>query len=342
MMATTNELLLNAEHRQPVFVQHFQHVIEQGELAHAYLFAGPAGSGKEELAMWIAMRLFCNRVTDGQPCGECEECLRISQHEHPDVLVVEPDGQSIKVDQVRLLKTEFTKSGVEGNQKVFIVAGAETMTASAANSLLKFLEEPSGTVTAILLTTNLNLILPTVVSRTQELEMRPLAPMELQTQLAAVGVSPSLLPLTMRLTNSAEQAQKWLTDDWLGQAANATWQWLAHVLKPDLHAFPLVATDIMPLAKDRGHQRLLLDMIIAALRDALLISQPAVTESVTMSFPSHRAELATLTANYTQNQLVEMTDLGLQSKQQLERNVSFENTVEALTLQIIDGLTVAQ
>ncbi len=327
---------MNAEQRQPVLVQHFKNVIQKNELAHAYLFAGPNGSGKEELAMWIAMRLFCINLQDGQPCGTCEECLRISQHEHPDVLIVEPDGNSIKVDQVRLLKSEFTKSGVEGNKKVFIIAGAETMTASAANSLLKFLEEPSGNITALLLTTNPNLLLPTVISRTQEMEMQPLAAAELQAQFKAAGVGDHLLALTGRLTNSPDQATEWLVDDWLGHAATSVWQWESQLLKPDMSAFVTAGTTLVPLAKDRPHQRIVLDIILAGLRDMLL--ENVDQEKFTLSFPSHRKELQSLTQRYSKKQLVSVTDLGLQSKQLLERNVSFQNVVESLTLKAFDIL----
>ncbi|GEK29020.1 DNA polymerase III subunit delta' [Furfurilactobacillus siliginis] len=336
-MQTKNEVLVNAEHRQPVLVQHFQNVIENNELAHAYLFTGATGSGKEELAMWIAMRLFCRNVQDGQPCGVCDECTRIAAHEHPDVLIVEPDGNSIKVDQVRFLKAEFTKSGVEGNQKIFIIAGAETMTASAANSLLKFLEEPSGSINAFLLASNPNLLLPTVISRTQEVEMQPLAAGELQQQFIDAGVPQHLLPLVTRLTHSPAEATDWLTDDWLGQAATSMWQWLSQLLKPDLMAFPTVATALMPLAKDRSRQRTLLDIMVAGLRDALL--ENIHEENFTASFPSHSKEVTDLTNGYTKNQLVEITDLGLQSKQLLERNVSFQNVMESLTLKVFDVLS---
>ena len=105
------------------------------------------------------MRLFCQNPDDqGFPCGVCNECRRIIEKEHPDVVEIEPDGQSIKVDQVRFLKSEFSKSAVEGNQKVFIIFAAETMTTSAANSLLKFIEEPVGNTVAFLITSNRNLI----------------------------------------------------------------------------------------------------------------------------------------------------------------------------------------
>lgn len=97
---------------------------------------------------FLLRRPFFALTSRPMPCGRCSECRRIADHGFPDVVEVAPDGASIKVDQIRFLKAEFSKSGVEGTRKIFIISDAEKMTASAANSLLKFLEEPSGDVCA--------------------------------------------------------------------------------------------------------------------------------------------------------------------------------------------------
>lgn len=133
-------------------------------LAQSYLFVGPKGAGKLALAEWIALRLFCQHVQDGAPCGECPECERILNHNHPDVMMLKTSTQSIKVDDIRNLKQEMSKTGVEGNQRVFIVEDADKMTAGAANSLLKFFEEPVPGMTVILTATAKNQLLPTITS----------------------------------------------------------------------------------------------------------------------------------------------------------------------------------
>ena len=117
---------------QPKLVAQFARIIDRKQLAQSYLFVGPKGAGKLALAEWIALRLFCQNVQDGAPCGQCPECERILNHNHPDVMVVKTETQSIKVDDIRGLKQEMSKTGVEGNQRVFVVEDADKMTAGAA------------------------------------------------------------------------------------------------------------------------------------------------------------------------------------------------------------------
>lgn len=105
--------------QQPLLYQQLQKSFEHGRLAHAYLFEGDTGTGKKEFGLWMAKHVFCSNLIENNPCNQCNNCLRINDNEHPDVLRVVPDGQTIKVDQIRGLKAEFSKSGVETAQKFF-------------------------------------------------------------------------------------------------------------------------------------------------------------------------------------------------------------------------------
>ena len=120
-------------------VEYLKQSIEHGRLAHAYLFEGEKGTGKHQESLWLAKRLYCTNVKDNEPCHACINCLRIENNEHPNVHQVTPDGQTIKVDQIRQLQTEFAKRGFEAGRQIFILSDAETMNVQAANSLLKFL-----------------------------------------------------------------------------------------------------------------------------------------------------------------------------------------------------------
>lgn len=152
---------------QPRAVSILQRQIIHRRVAHAYLFAGPVGAGKREAAIQMAKVLFCASPLDGDSCEQCIDCQRIHHENHPDVHVLEADGASIKIEQIRALRREFQYQAVEAQRKVYIILDADTMTIPAANSLLKFLEEPQGEVTAILITSKPNSILPTIRSRCQ-------------------------------------------------------------------------------------------------------------------------------------------------------------------------------
>lgn len=324
-----------AQQLQPQLVQHFMHLIDENRLAHAYLFNGMDGTGRQELARTIAMRLFCQHVgDDGLPCGQCPECHRIMAGDHPDVVTVVPDGQRIKIDQVRYLKSEFTKSAVEGNQKVFIVDQMERMTTEAANSLLKFIEEPVGNTVALLLTANKNLILPTILSRTQIVDLLPVPAVKLAAGLERAGVAPSQRYLLATLTESVQAATDLTTDDWLGTAQTAVEHWFTACCQNDERAFVRVQTDLVPLAPNRDRQRLLLDMVIQVWHDALR-QQAGSLPATDLAYPQVAQESARVAQALLTDQLLAIVALTLETHGQLAGNMNFQNILEALTLQIL-------
>ena len=170
-------------------VNTLQRSLQEGRLFHAYLLSGPPHVGKMTLAMDIARVANClapsanTEVSGVEPCGECNQCTRIADGLHADVRVLgletqeDGDGRSrvaISIDQVREIHREASLKPYEGMYRVFIFDGAERLSEEAANSLLKILEEPPEQVVLILLSSDPGELLPTVVSRCQKLELRPL------------------------------------------------------------------------------------------------------------------------------------------------------------------------
>ena len=161
-----------------------QRALTGSRLAHAYLFAGPEGVGKRLMALAVARVLFCSA---GTGCGECAACRKLAHRNHPDLHVLEPDGNSIKIEQIRALQRDLSLRPLEGSRKVCLIEAAELMTTAAANALLKTLEEPRGDILLILLSSQPQRLLETIRSRCQLLQF-PRQPLELirvnlQTQL---------------------------------------------------------------------------------------------------------------------------------------------------------------
>lgn len=165
-----------------------------GRLAHAYLFAGPEGVGKRLLALATARALFCG---NGTGCGECAACRKVDHRNHPDLHVLEPEGSSIKIEQIRAIQRDLSLRPVEGNRKVCLIEAAESMTTAAANALLKTLEEPRGDTLLILLSSQPQRLLETIRSRCQTLHFsrQPLALIRenLQTQLGIADMEAHIL-----------------------------------------------------------------------------------------------------------------------------------------------------
>ena len=173
-------------------LRHLSRSLEQGRLSHAYLFTGPAHVGKMSMAMDLARALNCTGAD--RPCDDCPQCDRIARGLHADVRVVEVESgpnrtggsrTAIGIDQVRDVQREASLKPYEGRYRVFIFDGAEHVTAEAANSLLKTLEEPPDQVVIVLLAPDAEALPPTVMSRCRRLELRRVAPALIARELTA-------------------------------------------------------------------------------------------------------------------------------------------------------------
>jgi DNA polymerase-3 subunit delta' len=145
--------------------------IDNNQVSHCYLFEGPEGMGKFELALVFAQSLLCLNFHK-EPCNECKNCIKVNSLNHPDLHLINKDGNSIKREDIDLLINTIYNKPYEAKRKIFIIKDAHLMTPRAANGFLKTLEEPPGDTVIILLTVNSNLLLPTIVSRCQEIKFK--------------------------------------------------------------------------------------------------------------------------------------------------------------------------
>ncbi|MDT2595483.1 DNA polymerase III subunit delta' [Enterococcus dongliensis] len=300
---------------QPIVFRQLQNSFEHGRLAHAYLFEGDQGTGKAELALWFVKHLFCLALQDGMPCEKCNNCLRIASKDHPDVVEIEPDGQSIKVDQIRALQGELAKSGFESAKKVVIIHQAEKMNVSSANSLLKFLEEPSANFMIILETQSLGKILPTIRSRCQIIHFQGLSTKRLQARLEAEQIPAKTAELLANLTNSYGKAVEISKDEWFNEARDAVIQWFNYLEKNDPQAFIYVQKKLVKTFKDKIQQQFAFELLayfVKEKRNQLMGQKQSGLE------------------NY--NRWLEEV---LSASQKLEANVSFQNIAEQITLHIV-------
>jgi DNA polymerase-3 subunit delta' len=146
--------------------------LKTNTIAHAYLLVGPRHVGKGTLAFNLAQALNC----DGPelPCGQCHSCQRILEGKHADVTPIGLDSRTeIGIDDIRGLQRLANLPPYEGKCKVFIIDDAEYLSTEAANSLLKILEEPPPRVVWLLLAAEEEHLLPTIISRCQRLELKP-------------------------------------------------------------------------------------------------------------------------------------------------------------------------
>jgi DNA polymerase-3 subunit delta' len=140
----------------------------------AYLFAGPPGTGKEEAARVFAAAILCP-----DHCGTCNICGRVLRGIHPDVVILEPEGYTYPIEAIREAVAQAALSPMEGARRIIIVEEADRIVERSQNALLKALEEPNPSVTWVLVTSVLQPILPTILSRCQIVEFAPVPEAEL-------------------------------------------------------------------------------------------------------------------------------------------------------------------
>lgn len=166
-----------------------KHVIH-GTTRHAYLFAGPPGLGRRTLALRFAQALNCQTPVDaGIPCGECRDCKQIASMQHADLSVIQADseGGTMKVDQIRDVRKTLTYKPYQSKYRVALFLRFHEANDSAANALLKTLEEAPSYAVLILTADNPEQLLPTIVSRCEVLRLRSLNVSQVQHALEDKG-----------------------------------------------------------------------------------------------------------------------------------------------------------
>ncbi len=220
--------------------------LRTGRLAHAYLFYGPEGVGKDAMALELARILQCERGGESA-CGECGSCVRAAGMQHPDIrlITVLPTGKGegkddpplskltadelatvreeyrkkgsnpysrvdipralvIKISSIREVRREAALTSFGGKKRIFVISRAEDMEDAAANALLKTLEEPAGDCLLLMTAANRESLLPTIVSRCQQVRFDPLGDEEIARALVErQGVEPSRASLISRLSNGS-------------------------------------------------------------------------------------------------------------------------------------------
>ncbi len=158
-------------------VRQLQTAIEHDEVPHALLISGPDNVGKMTLARLVAGALLCKGQADERPCGVCLACRKLASGNHPDLMLVEPEEEdgALKIDQIRAVERFLALTPNESPRKIALIAAFERATIGAANALLKTLEEPPAYAHLILLAQDADGLLPTIVSRSQQIVLRPLA-----------------------------------------------------------------------------------------------------------------------------------------------------------------------
>lgn len=315
-------------HKQ--IVRTLLNAISYGRVAHAYLFTGPKGVGKETTALAFARALLCSRPAGGDACGKCRECRQVEHQNHPDLYFVQPTGTSIKIEQIRGIQRRALYRPYQGGRKLFLIREAEVMTLEAANCLLKTLEEPPGDTVFMLLSARPQALLPTILSRCQQYSFKGIPGPELISGLVTLhGLAAEDVRLPAALSGgSMGKALAYATGSFQ-EERNAAFA-LAEALGK---SGPLEALEMAEKVSDsKERAQSMLEVLTCWYRDLLVCRE---TGEVGILFNPDRADVVEREAGcFETGRLVEIIEDIEATKNKIEANANTRLALEALFLRL--------
>ena len=315
--------------KQPDVVRLLVNSLRKKRLPHAYLFEGEKGTGKRAIAETLVKAIYCKAPNDVEPCHQCIDCRRIASGNHPDVHIVSPDGQSIKIGQIRQLKKEFSYLGVESTRKAYLIEQAERMTTQASNSLLKLLEEPNQETIAILLTENGKKMLPTIASRCQSVAFRPPPIRTLRSRL-----DHPLAFFAATVTNDDESGKKMAEDEWFAQARKIVIQLTEEMMgRPD-RVLLLIQEKWIPHFKAKEEMDIGLHLLLLWFRDLLSVKVRQLDQVV---YSDQLQQLERYARRFKTVQIGTHLETIMEARKRLNANVNPQLVIEQAVLTIQEG-----
>ncbi|TEU06165.1 MAG: DNA polymerase III subunit delta' [Candidatus Aminicenantes bacterium] len=246
--------------------------LQKKKIPNSMLFSGPEGVGKEETALVLAKAMNCERKKD-DACETCASCRGINAGNFPDVMMIRPEGNVIKIEQMRTLRKIAYLKPMVGKRRVFILVKAEKMTEPAANSLLKILEEPPLFSYVILVAHNPFLIMPTIKSRCQILNFPPVSRGDIEKELMEKGYEEEKARVISRIVHgNLKQAMSLDWEDVQAKREQA-WRMFVSLIKRENFALFLrnYAFSHKALIKEEWEQ--ILEILSSFCRDSILFKE---------------------------------------------------------------------
>ena len=310
-----------------------QNALRRKRVPQAYIFAGPEGVGKKFTALMLAKALNCHELDD-DACDRCNSCHKIDEGIHPDVRVIAPDGQFIKIDQIRALQKDVGYKPFEGRKKVYILDQAEAMRVESANSLLKTLEEPTTDCIIILVTANVYALLPTVMSRCQLVRFVSLGVEPLTTLLVRQKqVAPERARLIASLAEGCPGRALAMDAEETLDKRNRL-EHLLHLLSSGLQDVRVVFEQAEQLSAEKSALQEYLDILLAWYRDMHLLREHGNARFVANvdAVPRLKETAAQLPASH----LRRLFEIVYQTKLELLRNANVQLALEVMLISLIE------
>ncbi len=316
---------------QSLLMEKMDTLLSAGRIVHAYLFTGPKGSGKKTFSTLLAQTLLCTDPGD-KPCHICHTCRQTDSGNHPDIIAIRPDkGKTgIGVDMIRSMQTDINIKPYQGNYKIYIVEQAHTMTEQAQNALLKTLEEPPGYALLLLLADNMAAMLPTVLSRCQQLRLLPMP----RDEVAQIIQSKHDIPYAEAMVYAA--LSQGIPGRGLDFADSSEFKDKRASLLSGIQSSDLSTLDLWgPFSDSKDRVDELLDTFLLWFRDILILKETG-DHSLVVNMDKISI-LKVKTESFTFSSLKDIIEIIEKSRRILKSNGNYQLTIENMLLRIQGG-----
>ncbi len=316
---------------QKKVIKLFHNSLRKDRLVHTYLFEGAKGTSKIEAAYYFASMILCKG--DNKPCHKCDDCRKIEKEIHPSLFFIKPQGGTIRKDQVEKLEKEFSLTALSETQRVYIIEDIDKATAAAANSLLKFLEELGGDKYGILITENVNQVLPTIRSRSQIISFEQVPPTLIAEELMLRGVDFEISFILSRISNNVDECLELIGDGKildLIELVKKVGFTLASKTKDPVLVF-YEEGEFLLKENDKKYHRIFLDLLVTLINDELSFILGETSEII---FKNTIDNIAPYLGSDYASKVGEVEKL-LSFKQRLNYNINLELFYADLLIEIV-------
>lgn len=308
-----------------------QKSVQRNKVSHAYILCGERGTGRRALAEMFAATLQCSAGDDAvKPCGVCKSCKQMAGGNQPDVIVVNHEKKGIGVDEIRRqVNNSVLIKPYEGPYKVYIIPDADKMTEQAQNALLKTIEEPPGYAVLLLIAENIDMFLPTILSRCVILNLKPVSEAVIMEYLMDTFKLPDYAAHTCAVfaQGNIGKAVRYASDGDFSQILNEVLRLLRNIDTKRIDELSAIIKNIKDNNYDISDY---LDIMILWYRDVLLYK--AVKDDNMLIFSEESKGIAKDAKLRSYGNLEACIAAIDKAKVRLNANVNFDITIELLLI----------
>lgn len=313
-------------------IEYLKTVIKNNKLPHAIMLEGAEGIGKNTLGKTLAQAIFCDSE-NGDACGVCRNCIKMTHDNHPDFLLVEPDGTQIKNAQIEAFQEFVNIKPYDASYKVIVIKDADKMNASSQNRILKTLEEPPAHVIIIMLTTNSESLLPTVLSRVLIIKLSGIHQslvIDYLNENYDIAAEEALM-IAKLSEGSIGKANEYMTSETFNGIREHT-QIILQSINAKERSKLLGELSYLSSEKENIHK--ILDYMILWYRDILLFKQAKAKQLLVHS--QSIEFIKKITRNLSLKKIIQNIEVIETTKKKLRQHAHFDLTMEVMLIKLLE------